>query len=174
MTRQCGLRIGRGGGSLSDSTQEVRIAVLCYVRNAGKTLMVHRTKRQCDMHAGKWNGLGGKLHFGETPEECAVREIAEESGLRITTPMLRGVVTFARNVDGRTWYVFIYEVHKFEGTLHECPEGELAWIEDEKLLKLQLWPGDHHLFQWLQQERFFSAKLVYDQHELTHWSVVFH
>ena len=63
----------------------MKLATLCYVRDAGKTLMIHRIKRQNDMHAGKWNGLGGKLEPGEMPEECVLREVEEESGLQILT-----------------------------------------------------------------------------------------
>ena len=69
----------------------MKLATLCYVRRGGKTFMMHRIKKQHDMHAGKWNGLGGKLEPGETPEECAVREVHEESGLRIWRPFCLGV-----------------------------------------------------------------------------------
>jgi 8-oxo-dGTP diphosphatase len=56
--------------------------------------MVHRVKKQNDMHQGKWNGLGGKLEAGESPEQCAVREIAEESGLQVMDLELKGILTF--------------------------------------------------------------------------------
>ena len=62
----------------------MKLATLCYIRKGGSTLMIHRIKKQNDMHAGKWNGLGGKLEPGESPEECAIREIHEELGVTIT------------------------------------------------------------------------------------------
>ena len=72
----------------------LRLATLCYLRSGGKTLMLHRIKKENDMHAGKWNGLGGKLLPGETPEACAIREVQEESGLTMHNPVLRGIITF--------------------------------------------------------------------------------
>ena len=74
-------------------------ATLCYVKNGNKTLMLHRIKKENDIHEGKWNGLGGKMEAGETPEECVIREVREESGLQIQNPALRGVLTFP-NFDG--------------------------------------------------------------------------
>ena len=82
----------------------MKLATLCYVRRDGKTLMLLRNKKINDMHAGKWNGLGGKFEAGETPEDCAIREIYEESGLRVVAPQLCGVLTFPINQDQRHQY----------------------------------------------------------------------
>ena len=64
----------------------MQLATLCYIKKNQKTLMLHRIKKQNDIHEGKWNGLGGKFEFGETPEECVIREVKEESGIEITNP----------------------------------------------------------------------------------------
>lgn len=72
----------------------MKLATLCYIKKDGKTLMLHRIKKKNDMHEGKWNGLGGKFEPGETPEDCVIREIEEESGLNIIKPRLRGLLTF--------------------------------------------------------------------------------
>ena len=150
----------------------MKLATLCYVRRDGKTLMVHRIKKENDMHQGKWNGLGGKLEAGETPEECAIREIAEESGLRIVHPSLKGILTFPGFANEEDWYAFVFVVTDFEGELIDSPEGVLQWIDDADLLNLDLWEGDLFFLPWLDQPGFFSAKFTYKDGRLVHHHVV--
>jgi 8-oxo-dGTP diphosphatase len=156
----------------------MKLATLCYVRDGthaqGQTLMLHRIKKANDMHAGKWNGLGGKLEPGETPEECAIREVLEESGLRMIDPVLRGIITFPQFSKGEDWYTFIFVATKFTGELIDSTEGVLAWVENDKLFELNLWPGDRIFLRWLDDQRFFSAKFVYHAGELTKYEVVFY
>ena len=127
----------------------MKLATLCYVRQDGKTLMVHRIKKPNDMHQGKWNGLGGKLDSGETPEECAVREIYEESGLRVRNPALKGLLTFPGFANDEDWYAFVFVATDFDGELIDSPEGRLEWIDDERLFDLDLWDGDRVFLRWL-------------------------
>jgi 8-oxo-dGTP diphosphatase len=136
-------------------------ATLCYVRSGGRTLMLHRNKKKGDVHLGKWNGLGGKLDAGESPDDCVVREVREESGLAISDPRLRGILTFPAFKDGEDWLVFVYTATKFTGSLVECGEGALSWIDDAKILDLPLWEGDLVFLPWLNEDRFFSAKFSY-------------
>jgi 8-oxo-dGTP diphosphatase len=152
----------------------MKLATLCYVRRAGQTLMIHRIKKENDMHLGKWNGLGGKLEPSETPEECALREIREESGLLAHNPHLKGFLTFPGFANDEDWYAFVFVVYDFEGELVESPEGILQWIDDDELLKLNLWEGDLIFLPWLQQEGFFSGKFVYEDGRLVSHAVVFH
>jgi 8-oxo-dGTP diphosphatase len=142
------------------------VATLCYVRSGGRTLMLHRNKKAGDVHLGKWNGLGGKLDPGESPDECVVREVREESGLRLRDARLRdarlrGVLTFPAFRDGEDWLVFVYTASAFDGELGACAEGTLEWIDDAKVLDLPLWEGDRIFLPWLAGDRFFSAKFVY-------------
>ncbi len=150
------------------------VATLCYVRSGGRTLMLHRNKKAGDVHLGKWNGLGGKLEPGESPDECVVREVREESGLRILDARLRGVLTFPAFRDGEDWLVFAYTASRFEGELSECAEGTLEWIDDAKVPDLPLWEGDRHFLPWLDGERFFSAKFSYQDGRLAGRDVVFY
>ncbi|MCB0324895.1 MAG: 8-oxo-dGTP diphosphatase [Bdellovibrionales bacterium] len=152
----------------------MKLATLCYVRSNGRTLMLERGKRPGDIHQGKWNGLGGKLDPGETPEECVIREVREESGLTIEEPRLRGILTFPAFKDGEDWYVFVFTAEHFEGEVTECAEGRLAWIADEELLTLPLWEGDHFFLPWLFAGRFFSARFRYQEKRLVAHNVVFH
>jgi len=150
------------------------LATLCYVKHNGKTLMVYRNKKPYDIHAGKWNGLGGKFEAGETPEECIRREVEEEAGLIIQNPHLHGLLVFT-NFKGNDWYVFVYTAHEFDGELSESsPEGELAWVDDDKLTELNLWESDHIFLPWIDAGKFFSAKFEYDGDKLQRHEVVFH
>ncbi len=150
------------------------LATLCYVRTGEKTLMMHRNKRPDDVHLGKYNGLGGKFEAGESPEECVIREVCEESGLTIK-PQLRGVMTFPQFAKGHDWYCFLYAASEFTGELrHDCPEGDLVWVPNNEVLSLPLWPGDKIFLSWLDQPKFFSGKFVYDKGELKSHDVVFY
>jgi 8-oxo-dGTP diphosphatase len=150
------------------------LATLCYVKQNGRTLMIHRNKRPDDIHAGKWNGLGGKFEAGESPEDCIIREVREESGLTIQTPHLHGLLTFT-NFKGNDWYVFVYTAREFEGQLTgEVAEGGLAWIPDDEILRLPLWDSDPIFLPWLDQGSFFSAKFNYDGERFVDYTVAFY
>lgn len=136
--------------------------------------MLHRIKRENDIHEGKWNGLGGKIQDGETPEECAIREIKEESGLTVKNPSLRGILTFPEFKDNECWYVYVFIVTEFYGDLIESNEGNLEWIDDDKLPDLNLWEGDKFFLKWLEEGKFFSGKFVYENGKLESWGGVFY
>jgi 8-oxo-dGTP diphosphatase len=152
----------------------MKLATLCYVRRDGQTLMIHRVKKANDMHQGKWNGLGGKLNPGESPEECAVREIFEESGLRVRNPQLKGFLTFPAFSQDEDWYVFVYVVAEFEGELIDSPEGLLRWVDNAALVTLNLWEGDPIFLPWLDRPGIFSGKFIYKDGRLVSHAVVFY
>ena len=152
----------------------MKIATLCYIRNKGKTLMLLRNKKENDMHEGKWNGLGGKIDPGESPEECVIREVREESGLDIANPKLKGVITFPAFDEIDDWYVFVFNANEFKGELIDSAEGYLQWIREKDLTKLNLWEGDKIFFKWLNQKKFFSAKFIYKNGRLLEHTVVFY
>lgn len=149
----------------------MKLATLCYVQKNGKTLMLHRVKKADDVHEGKWNGLGGKLEPGESPEDCVIREIREESGLKIKSPKLKGVLTFPDFAKSEDWYVFVFTASKFTGRLIDSPEGNLAWIADRDLLKLNLWEGDKVFLPLLRRKGHFSGKFHYRGGRLLKYSV---
>ncbi len=123
--------------------------------------MIHRVKRAGDMHTGKWNGLGGKFEPAESPEECVVREVREESGLEVANPKLCGLLMFP-GFKGSDWYVFVFTATEFSGELQENEEGYLRWVPDEELESLPLWPSDHIFLPWIREGKFFSAKFNYE------------
>lgn len=150
----------------------MKLATLCYVRHGGRTLMIHRVKKENDIHEGKWNGLGGKMQPGETPEECVIREVFEESGLSIYQPELRGILTFPNFARNEDWYAFVFVARQFEGKLIDSPEGNLKWIADEDLLNLNLWEGDRFFLPLLDRAGFFSGKFVYQDGRLIEHSIL--
>ena len=152
----------------------VQLATICYIDNGREFLMLHRNKKPNDVHAGKWIGVGGKLERGETPQECAAREILEETGLK-AKPVLKGVFTFPEftpNLDG---YTYVFKVTEFEGELIDCNEGTLEWVPYNQVLSKPTWEGDHTFVEWLLEDKpFFSAKFVYDGDKLLDTQVDFY
>lgn len=145
----------------------MKMTTLCYIEQAGKYLMLHRVKKHHDINAGKWIGVGGHVENGETPEECLLREVKEETGLVLTAYRLRGLVTFLSDAcEPELMCVFTADV--FDGGLIECDEGELAWVEKSDVLALPTWEGDRVFLERLLSgdERFFSIKLRYEGDKL--------
>lgn len=140
---------------------------LCYIENCGAYLMMHRTKKINDENHDKWIGIGGKLEYGETPHECARREIYEETGLNADTIFYRGIITFVSDLYG-TEYMHLFTCNSYSGVLkRDCDEGELVWVEKNKIYELPIWEGDKIFLKLLDEEkRFFSLKLVYEGDKL--------
>ena len=139
---------------------------LCYIERGDEYLMLHRVKKENDINRDKWIGLGGKFKEDESPEECLLREVYEESGLRLTSWRYRGIVTFV-NTKCSSEYMHLFTADGFEGTVGPCDEGELEWIKKSELMMLTLWEGDRIFLRLLDSnEPFFSLKLSYDGDEL--------
>lgn len=113
--------------------------------------MLHRTKKEQDENAGKWVGVGGKLEPGESPDACLVREVKEETGFTLHGWRFRGVVSFLSDIY-EAEQMFLFTSEDFSGVLHECDEGELAWVEKEKVPGLPLWEGDRVFLRLLAQD----------------------
>lgn len=137
------------------------LTTLCYLEKDGCYLMLHRVKKEKDVNKDKWVGVGGHFEADESPEDCLLREVREETGLTLTSWRLRGIVTFSLEGYG-TEYMFLYTAEGFLGVLGDCSEGELAWVEKDAVYDLPLWEGDRIFFRLLQEDRdFFSLKLRY-------------
>lgn len=134
---------------------------LCYIEKDDKYLMLLRNKKEVDINKGKWIGVGGHFEEGESPEECLVREVYEETGLTLTNYKFRGLVTFSSD-HWQTEYMFLYTADGFEGELKDCNEGELRWIPKSEILDLNLWEGDKEFLKLLFEDNdVFSMKLSY-------------
>lgn len=151
------------------------LATLCYLKRDNCTLMMHRVTKENDIHEGKWNGIGGKFKPGESPEECAVREIREEAQVTATEIDMQGVLTFPEFDGENDWYVFLFIVKEFEGDPPEATrEGKLEWIPDDEILDLNLWEGDEYFLRWTANPEFFSGKFVYQDGEFKGHEVSFY
>lgn len=146
---------------------KMQLSTLCYLKKDNKTLMLHRNKKENDLHEGKWNGLGGKFEVGESPEECCIREVYEESGLNAKNPKLKGFCSFPNfDGEGTDWYGFVFVIEDFSGEMINSNEGELHWIDDDKLLDLNLWEGDRYFLPLLEKQGMFSGKFIYKNKQL--------
>ena len=137
------------------------LTTLCYIEQDQKYLMMHRVKKAHDVNHDKWIGVGGHFEPDETPEECLLREVKEETGLTLENYRLRGVITFLCD-HWQTEYMFLFTADQFSGVLTDCDEGTLEWVKKEDVYKLPIWEGDKIFFHLLEErEEFFSLKLRY-------------
>lgn len=145
----------------------MRNTTLCHIEKDGKYLMLHRIKKENDMNKDKWVGIGGKFEDKESPEECNAREVFEETGLVVNTAEYRGIVTFVSD-EFETEYMHIFTCSDFSGTVKECNEGELCWIEKDKIPSLPIWEGDKIFLNLIKDNGspFFSLKLEYSGQKL--------
>lgn len=141
---------------------------LCYIAQGEDYLMLHRVKKENDLNHDKWIGIGGKFEDKESPEDCVLREVWEETGLTLTSYRYRGLVTFVSD-RWPTEYMHLFTADGFTGTLKECDEGVLEWIPRRRLLELPHWEGDAIFLDLIAREDtpFFSLKLCYRGEELT-------
>lgn len=157
----------------------MQLTTCCYIEGPEGILMLHRVKKGVDINKGKWIGIGGRMESGESPAECVVREVKEETGLLLEEPRLAAVITFqflnpAKELaDWETEYMFLFTCRKYSGEVDfSCSEGDLAWVPKEALKSLPMWEGDPlFMAPALAGAPFFSMKLVYRGDELLSWSV---
>lgn len=140
---------------------------LCYIERDGCYLMLHRVKKKNDINHDKWIGVGGKFEDKESPEECMLREALEETGLTLTAYRYRGIVTFVSS-EYETEYMHLFTADDWTGSLIECSEGTLEWVQKEDVPALPIWEGDKIFLRLLAEDApFFSLKLSYEGERLT-------
>lgn len=148
-----------------EKNEKLPLTTLCYIEQDEKYLMLHRVRKQNDCNRDKWIGVGGHLEQGESPEDCLLREVKEETGLTLTSFRFRGLITFL--LDGLQEYMCLYTADAFTGELTDCDEGELEWVEKSRIESLPLWEGDRIFFRLLEEKHpFFSLKLRYEEGRL--------
>ena len=139
----------------------MNFTTLCYIEKENKYLMLHRTSKKKDGNKDKWIGVGGHFEKGESPEECLLREVKEETGLELTSYQFRGIVTFISD-EWPDEYMCLYTADRYTGDIGNCDEGELVWVEKEKIMDLNIWEGDKIFLKLLTENQpFFSLKLEY-------------
>ena len=151
------------------------LTTLCYIEKDEKYLMLHRVKKKEDINKNKWIGVGGHANEWESPEECLVREVKEETGLILTSYKFRGIVTFISD-ECESETMCLFTADKFTGNIIECDEGELKWVDKKVVPNLPTWEGDAIFLKLLlnDEKRFFSLKLVYEGDKLVENNIVFY
>ena len=146
--------------------QETSLSTLCYIERDGQYLMLHRTVKKNDVNKDKWIGVGGHFEQDESPEECVLREVKEETGYTLTSWQFRGIVTFVSG-SGVTEYMHLFTADGFEGDPVPCDEGQLEWVAFDDVPKLNIWAGDKVFFRLVESAApFFSLGLVYDRSDI--------
>lgn len=145
---------------------KMRNTSLCYIERGSEYLMLHRVKKENDENHDKWIGIGGKFENGESPDECMLREMREETGLTALSWRARGIVTFVSDEWG-TEYMHLFTCDRFSGNMKDCDEGVLEWVDKSRLLSLPIWEGDKIFLRLLDEGApFFLLKLCYKGDEL--------
>lgn len=141
---------------------KMRMSTLCYIEKDEQYLMLHRVVKKNDVNKDKWIGVGGHFEYGESPEDCVLREVKEETGYTLTSYRYRGLVTFVF-ADVEMEYMSLFTADGFEGEPIECDEGVLEWVPIKEIDNLNIWEGDKIFFRLLAENvPFFSLKLVYN------------
>ena len=149
-----------------------QLSSLCYIEKDNQYLMLHRVKKGNDENHDKWIGVGGKFEHGESPEDCMLREVWEETGYTLTSWKYRGIITFVYGED-TVEYMSLFTADGFEGAPTDCDEGVLEWVAKDRVPELNLWEGDRIFFRLLEeQEEFFSLKLVYNKQDVLEQAVL--
>lgn len=139
-----------------------KMSTLCYILRGDEVLMLHRTVKKNDINHDKWIGVGGHFEHAESPEDCVLREVREETGYTLTSFRFRGIVTFVYGED-TVEYMHLFTADDFIGEPVDCDEGVLEWIPRDRIMGLELWEGDRIFLKLLEEDAdFFSLKLVYN------------
>lgn len=152
----------------------MKITTLCYIENNDCYLMLHRTKKKKDVNKDKWIGVGGHAEGNETPQECLIREVKEETGLLLTSYKFRGLITFISD-EYEAEMMCLFTADGYTGELITCDEGELEWVKKSDVPQLPTWEGDAQFLKLLleDEKRFFAMKLRYEGERLVEKSVEF-
>lgn len=174
--------------NLKESRNSMILSTLCYIEKDNKYLMLHRVKKEADANKDKWIGVGGKFEDGESPQECVLREVKEETGLTLTKYQFRGIITFVSD-KWETEYMHLFTATEYKGEdrftewdgyancnaitpQYECSEGELVWVKKSQIPNLHIWEGDKVFLQLLDEKKeFFSLKLRYEGEKLVEVSL---
>ena len=150
------------------------MTTLCYIENNECYLMIHRTKKKKDVNKDKWIGVGGHAEGNETPQECLLREVKEETGLLLTSYKFRGLITFISD-EYEAEMMCLFTADGYTGELITCDEGELEWVKKSDVPQLPTWEGDAQFLKLLleDEKRFFAMKLRYEGERLVEKSVEF-
>ena len=134
--------------------------VLAYIEKDDSYLMLFRNKKEKDINANKWIGVGGHIEIGETVEQALFREIKEETGLDVVLYEKRGLIHFNYGELSEIMHLFV--IKEVKGNLIDCDEGTLKYIPKNEVLNIPIWEGDRiFLKKLLSNEPYFELELNY-------------
>lgn len=152
----------------------MKLTTICYIEENNKTLLVHRNKSENDVHEGKYVGICGEVTNGDTPEECIIREVKEQTNLILKSIYYRGIITLPKFIGDEDIYMMLFTSDEFEGKMKStCKDGDLIWIDSEKIFDLDMWEGDRLYLRWSNTDEIFSSKIIYENGKLKDYSVAF-
>ena len=140
--------------------------VLVYIEKNHSYLLLYRNKKENDLNEGKYLGIGGHIEEGETPDMALIREVKEETGLTLNSFRLRGKLLFIN--DDYEEIMYLYTSSDFSGELIECNEGDLSFIDFDKIMDLPMWEGDREFLPYLMNDSldYFEMTLFYKNKDL--------
>ena len=139
--------------------------VMSYLEKENQYLMLYRNKKEKDINKNKYIGVGGHVEKGETPDQALIREVKEETGLDLLSFNKRGLVYLVLN--GYDEEIYIYTSLDFKGELIECNEGDLLWVDKDKVMSLPIWEGDKYFLKYLlEEDKYFVMRLIYEDDKL--------
>lgn len=140
----------------------MQLTSLIYLQKEHQTLFLLRNKKKDDINSGKWIGIGGKLEAGETVLDCAKRETYEETHYTMHSARFVGTVTFCDVKNHYEEMMFLFTSEDFSGECSSCDEGELFWIDNDKISSLSMWEADPYFLAWLKDDRVHCGKAIYE------------
>lgn len=136
-------------------------ASLCHILRDRRLLLKLANR---GISSGKWNGPGGKLEPGETPRQNVIREVREETSLRIVDPVINGKIEFYMNAgDTLDFLVHVFRATKFSGRPRSGDEGRVRWFDLEKIPYAGMWDDDRYWLPLLLNGVKFNARFFYDE-----------
>ena len=138
-----------------------RKAILCYIFNDSKVLLQLKAKGR--FGEDKWNAPGGKVKEGETPEQAAIREVYEETGLKVSSLELKGKLSFLfEKNEEHNQEVYVFSTRSFSGKESANEEGILQWFERERIPIKQMWSDDEYWLPLLLNGKKFNGQFYFE------------
>lgn len=137
-------------------------ATLCAIIRDGRILLQRKAAGR--FGEGKWNGAGGKLMPGEDPFDGVIREVLEETGLRVRELRRHGRLDHYFGDRGApAWSVHVFSATEFEGEPVGGEEGELRWFPLEEIPYGEMWEDDLHWLPLLLEGRDFDGAFYFSE-----------
>nr|XP_027213609.1 7,8-dihydro-8-oxoguanine triphosphatase-like [Penaeus vannamei] len=146
------------------STYTRKLLTLMFIREGEKILLGYKKR---GFGQGRWNGFGGKVEPGETPEQAAIRETKEEAGVDLSVGAVEkvGELEFTFEGEDILMHVMVYASGSYQGTPAESEEMRPSWFPVSSLPFAQMWPDDRFWFPLLLRGAKFRGAFHFRGHD---------